>query len=93
MTAKEKIEALLESSADGTITAAQVTEAGLHRGVLQALVERGELYRFGRGLYVRCSAWEDDFPSCSADMGAESIQTTPRCICWAIQTAPRQSIR
>ena len=61
MTAKEKIEALLESSADGTITAAQVTEAGLHRGVLQALVERGELYRFGRGLYVRCSAWEDDF--------------------------------
>ena len=61
MTAKEKIEALLESSADGTITAAQVTEAGLHRSVLQALVERGELYRFGRGLYVRCSAWEDDF--------------------------------
>ena len=43
MTAKEKIEALLESSADGTITTAQVTEAGLHRGVLQALVERGEL--------------------------------------------------
>ena len=61
MTAKEKIESLLESSADGTITAAQVTEAGLHRGVLQELVERGELYRFGRGLYVRSSAWEDDF--------------------------------
>ena len=61
MTAKEKIESLLESSADGTITAAQVTEAGMHRGVLQELVERGELYRFGRGLYVRSSAWEDDF--------------------------------
>ena len=28
---------------------------------IAALVERGELYRFGRGLYVRCSAWEDDF--------------------------------
>ena len=35
MNAKEKIEELLEASEDGTITAAQVTEAGLHRSVLQ----------------------------------------------------------
>lgn len=35
MNAKEKIEELLEASEDGTITAAQVTEAGLHRNVLQ----------------------------------------------------------
>lgn len=56
----EKLYALLEASADGTITAAQVTEAGLHRSVLQALVARGELCRFGRGLYVRSDAWEDD---------------------------------
>ena len=61
MTAKEKIEALLAASADGTITAAQVTEAGLHRGILQALVKSGELHRFGRGLYVRSDIWEDDF--------------------------------
>ena len=44
-----------------TITAAQVTEAGLHRSVLQEFVKSGERYRFGRGLYVRSSAWEDDF--------------------------------
>ena len=61
MNAKEKIEELLEASEDGTITAAQVTEAGLHRSVLQEFVKRGEMYRFGRGLYVRSSAWEDDF--------------------------------
>ena len=61
MNAKEKIEELLEASEDGSITAAQVTEAGLHRSVLQEFVKSGEMYRFGRGLYVRSSAWEDDF--------------------------------
>ena len=58
---KEKIKELLEASPDGTITAEQVTAAGLHRGILRELVENGELYRFGRGLYVRSNAWEDDF--------------------------------
>ena len=61
MTKKEKIKELLEASPDGTITAEQVTAIGLHRSILQELVEDGELYRFGRGLYVRSSAWEDDF--------------------------------
>lgn len=61
MTDKEKIKKLLESSSDGTITAKQVTAAGLHRSILQELVENGELYRFGRGLYVLSNAWEDDF--------------------------------
>ena len=48
MNAKEKIEELLEASEDGTITAAQVTEAGLHRSVLQEFVKSGEMYRFPR---------------------------------------------
>lgn len=61
MTDKETIKELLGASTDGTITAEQVTAAGLHRSVLQELVDRGELYRFGRGLYVRSNAWEDDF--------------------------------
>ena len=61
MNVKEKIEELREASEDGTITAAQVTEAGLHRSVLQKFVKSGEIYRFGRGLYVQSSAWEDDF--------------------------------
>ena len=61
MNAKEKIEELLEASEDGTITAAQVTEAGLHRSILKEFVKSGEMYRFGRGLYVRSNAWEDDF--------------------------------
>lgn len=61
MDAKKKIQTLLAASKDGTITAAQVTEAGLHRSILQELVKNGELYRFSRGLYVQSSAWEDDF--------------------------------
>ncbi len=61
MNDKEKIRGLLEASTDGTITAERVTAAGLHRSILQELVGNGELYRFGRGLYVRNNAWEDDF--------------------------------
>ena len=61
MTDKEKIQNLLESSVDGTITAQQVTTVGIHRSVLQELVEDGEIYRFGRGLYVSTNVWEDDF--------------------------------
>lgn len=58
---RSKIYELLVASPDGTITAEQVTAAGLHRSILQELVENGELYRFGRGLYVRSNVWEDDF--------------------------------
>ena len=61
MTNHEKINELLEASQDGTITAAQVTAAGLHRSILQDLVEQGIIYRYGRGLYVRNDTWEDDF--------------------------------
>lgn len=61
MNTRKRVENLLAASMDGTITAAQVSEAGLHRSILQELVGSGELYRFGRGLYVQSNAWEDDF--------------------------------
>lgn len=61
MDARKKVEKLLEASKDGTITAEEVTEAGLHRSILQEFVKEGEIYRYGRGLYVQTSAWEDDF--------------------------------
>ena len=61
MTDREQIKTLLKASPNGTITTEQVTSAGLHRSILQKLVDSGELYRFGRGLYVRTDAWEDDF--------------------------------
>lgn len=61
MTNSETVEQILRSSVDGTITAVQVTQAGLHRSVLQTLVDDGVLSRFGRGLYVRNDMWEDDF--------------------------------
>lgn len=61
MSDREKIKKMLEASETGVITSAQVTEAGLHRNSLQQLVKDGEIYRFGRGLYVRRNSWEDDF--------------------------------
>ena len=93
MNAKEEIEEQLEASEDGTITAAQVTEAALHRSVLQEFVKSGEMYRFGRDLYVRSSAWEDDFYLLQRSMGVGFTRTIPPCICWAIQAIPRRNIR
>lgn len=93
MNVKEKIEELREASEDGTITAAQVTEAGLHRSVLQKFVKSGEIYRFGRGLYVWSDVWEDDFYLLQRSMGAEFIRTILLCICGAIRIVPRQNIR
>lgn len=61
MSDREKIKKMLKASENGIITSAQVTEAGLHRNSLQQLVKDGEIYRFGRGLYVRRISWEDDF--------------------------------
>ena len=61
MSDREKIKKMLKASENGIITSAQVTEAGLHRNALQQLVKDGEIYRFGRGLYVRRNSWEDDF--------------------------------
>ena len=61
MSDREKIKKMLEASENGVITSAQVTEAGLHRNTLQQLVKDGEIYRFGRGLYIRSNSWEDDF--------------------------------
>lgn len=61
MTNQEKINELLKASQNGTITAEQVTAAGLHRSILQELVKQGIVSRFGRGLYVRNDTWEDDF--------------------------------
>ena len=58
---QNSIDALLRTSPDGTITTAQVTDAGVHRGMLQELVREGAIYRYSRGIYIRSDAWEDDF--------------------------------
>lgn len=61
MRTENTIKTLLENSPDGTITARQITESGMHRSILQKLVKDGELYRYGRGIYVRSDMWEDEF--------------------------------
>ncbi len=61
MVDNKRIKKLLESSVDGIITTELVTSSGLHRSILQKLIESGEIYRFGRGLYVCSDTWEDEF--------------------------------
>ena len=56
----DKIKSLLDSSLDGTISSKLITENGIHRGYLTAMVKRGELVKVGTGLYMRADAWEDE---------------------------------
>lgn len=60
MRTNEKTNELLTLAADGIITVAQVNAAGLHRSVLRQMVDCGEIYRYGRGLYIKADAWEDE---------------------------------
>ena len=57
----ERIREMVAQSPDGTITAEQVAKAGLYHGMLQKLVDAGELNKFGHGLYARNDVWEDGF--------------------------------
>ena len=60
MTNRDKMLALIASLPNGIITSKQVTQAGLHRSLIQEMVNDGELIQYGRGLYLRKDAWEDD---------------------------------
>ena len=60
MTDEERMKKLLAASDNGMITANQVTAAGIHRGTLTKFTEAGQLIRYGRGLYVKSDAWEDE---------------------------------
>ena len=37
-----------------------MTAAGIHRGILTELTKTGKLIRYGRGIYIKSNAWEDD---------------------------------
>ena len=60
MTDKERITNLLTATDNGMITSEQVTAAGIHRGILTELTKTGKLIRYGRGIYIKSNAWEDD---------------------------------
>jgi predicted transcriptional regulator of viral defense system len=45
---------------NGVVTTAQVTEAGIPRRCLSALVKSGTIYRVERGIYALPDAWEDE---------------------------------
>lgn len=90
---KNTMNLLLQNSPSGTITAKQVTDFGMHRSVLQELVDAGDLYRYGRGIYVRSDAWEDEFYLLQCKYGRGFIPMIRHCIYLDIQTERHQNIR
>lgn len=60
MSVMERIREMVAQSPDGTIKAEQVAKAGLYHGMLQKLVDAGELNKFGHGLYARTDVWKDE---------------------------------
>lgn len=59
MTNKDVIMQMVHKN-NGTITAEQVSEAGLSRGSLKYLVDKGLLVRSARGVYILPEIWEDE---------------------------------
>lgn len=46
---------------NGVITTADITERGILRGNIKALVDSGKLERTARGVYILPEIWEDEF--------------------------------
>ena len=94
MTNLDTMRALIASSPGGIITSSQVTEAGLHRGLIQELVNSGELIRYGRGLYLSKDAWEDDFYllQCKYERGIFSHDTALYLLGYSDRTPARYTM-
>lgn len=92
MNTEKKIDELLEASKNGMITTVQVTKAGLHRSVLQKLVNSGMLYQLGRRLYVKRMHGEMIFIFSNASIPAESILMIQPCIYGFILILLQQNI-
>lgn len=58
---KEKVDIMFDASPYGVISSSTVTQLGLHRSILQELVDEGEIYLYSRGIYLKKDAWEDEF--------------------------------
>ena len=48
---KEKVDIMFDASPYGVISSSTVTQLGLHRSILQELVDEGEIYPYSRGIY------------------------------------------
>lgn len=59
MTSKDVIMQMVHDN-NGTITAEQVSKAGLSRGSLKYLTDKGLLLRSARGVYILPEVWEDE---------------------------------
>ena len=70
MTNRDKMLALIASLPNGIITSKQVSQAGLHRSLIQEMVNDGELVQYGRGLYLK-----DRFKASGSGIG-RSMQHT-----------------
>ena len=60
MTGNETHASVLDAAENGIITSEKVTEMGIHRSALGALVEKGDLIRCSRGIYMLADEWEDE---------------------------------
>lgn len=59
MTEMERILQMAQEN-NGTVTSAMVTQAGISRGNLKYLCDKGRLERSGRGVYILPEVWDDE---------------------------------
>lgn len=79
MKTENTIKTLLENSPDGTITARQITESGMHRSILQKLVRMENYIVMDEGFIYGVIYGKMTSICCSAGMDEASILMIQRC--------------
>lgn len=52
---------IIKNAKNGVVTSSEVTEQGIHRGILRDMVQAGDLIQCSRGIYMLADEWEDEF--------------------------------
>lgn len=64
---------------NGTVTTAMVVAAGISRGNIKYLVDKGMIEKSARGVYILPEVWVMRFLICRVDLNEESILMKQHC--------------
>ena len=64
---------------NGTVTTAMVVAAGISRGNIKYLVDKGIIEKSARGVYTLPEVWDDEILICRVDLNEESILMKQHC--------------
>ena len=83
---KEKVDIMFDASPYGVISSSTVTQLGLHRSIIQELVDEGEIYPYSRGIYLKKMHGKMNFIYYNKNIKKGFFRMIQLYIFWDIQT-------